>query len=82
MGKCVNHPDRETSYHCMKHNVYQCDECLQCRDPELYCKFRSACPIYFLTQKNFDSSAESAGHSDSEEQPETVMTPDSAVNAS
>ncbi len=32
----------------MKHNVYMCDECAHCRDPEIYCKFRSACPIWFM----------------------------------
>jgi hypothetical protein len=51
MGTCINHPERETSYICMKHNVYLCDECLQCRDPELYCKFRESCPIWFMTKK-------------------------------
>jgi len=35
----------------MKHGVYLCEECLQCRDPELYCKFRSSCPIWFLGKK-------------------------------
>jgi len=25
-----------------------CEECARCRDPELYCKFRSACPIWFM----------------------------------
>ncbi|MDM8517073.1 ASKHA domain-containing protein [Desulfobacterales bacterium HSG16] len=48
MGKCVNHPDRETSFICMKHEVYMCDECAHCRDPEIYCKFRSSCPIWFM----------------------------------
>jgi hypothetical protein len=47
MGKCVNHPDRETSYMCSKHGTYQCEECLECRDPDIYCKFRSACPIWY-----------------------------------
>ena len=47
MGKCVNHPDRETSYMCSKHGIYLCEECLECRDPEIYCKFRSACPIWY-----------------------------------
>ena len=51
MGTCINHPERETSYLCMKHNVYLCDECLQCRDPELYCKFRESCAIWFMTKK-------------------------------
>ncbi|MCP3953162.1 MAG: DUF4445 domain-containing protein [Desulfobacterales bacterium] len=51
MGKCANHPDRETSYLCSKHNIYMCEECLECRDPELYCKFRSACPVWFMTRR-------------------------------
>ena len=32
----------------MKHGVYMCEECLRCRDPEIYCKFRSACSIWFM----------------------------------
>ncbi len=32
----------------MKHEVCMCEECLTCRDPEIYCKFRSACPIWFI----------------------------------
>ena len=51
MGKCVNHEDKETSYVCMKHNIYLCEECIKCRDPELYCKHRSSCPIHFMTKK-------------------------------
>jgi len=54
MGYCINHPDRETSYMCMKHNVYLCDDCLRCRDPELYCKFRSSCSIWFLQKKGIE----------------------------
>jgi len=54
MGYCINHPDRETSYMCMKHNVYLCDDCLKCPDPELYCKFRSSCPIWFLQKKGIE----------------------------
>ncbi|WP_041280433.1 ASKHA domain-containing protein [Desulfosudis oleivorans] len=50
MGKCVNHPDRDTNYACLKHGTYMCEECLKCRDPELYCKFRSSCPIWFMTK--------------------------------
>lgn len=56
MGKCIHHPERETSYICMKHNIYLCTECLECRDPDIYCKFRSSCPIHFITHKGFDSS--------------------------
>jgi hypothetical protein len=48
MGKCINHPERETSYVCMKHQIYLCESCLTCRDPELYCKHRQSCPIWFI----------------------------------
>jgi uncharacterized 2Fe-2S/4Fe-4S cluster protein (DUF4445 family) len=50
MGKCINHPETETSYKCMKHNIYLCDKCLKCTDPELYCKYRSSCPIWFASK--------------------------------
>ncbi len=55
MGKCINHPDTETPYKCMKHNIYQCDRCLECRDPDIYCKFRTSCPIHFMSKKGFDA---------------------------
>ena len=58
MGKCVNHPDRETSFLCSKHNIYMCEECLKCRDPKIYCKFRSACPIWFMTRRKKGLEAE------------------------
>ncbi len=51
MGKCINHPDRETSYMCMKHNKYMCEECLKCPDPEIHCKFRPSCPIWFIDKR-------------------------------
>ena len=51
MGKCINHPDRETIFMCMKHNIYLCEECLKCRDPEIHCKFRSSCPIWFMEKR-------------------------------
>jgi len=55
MGYCMNHPDRETQYLCMKDNIYFCEECLRCRNPEIYCKFRPACPIWFIVKKGFKS---------------------------
>ena len=54
LNPCINHPDKETSYVCMKHEIYMCENCLKCRDPEIYCKFRSACPIHFLTRRKGD----------------------------
>jgi len=52
MGTCVNHPDRQTNFQCMKHKIYLCNECLTCRDPHLFCKFRSSCVIWFATRQN------------------------------
>ncbi len=56
MDTCIRHPERETYYKCQKHNIALCEECLECRDPEIYCKFRTACPIWFVTKrhKNLD----------------------------
>jgi hypothetical protein len=51
MGKCSCHPEKETRFMCMKHSVYLCDECLKCRDPNIYCKHRSSCPIWFMQKK-------------------------------
>jgi hypothetical protein len=28
-----------------------CEECLGCRDPQIYCKNRSACPIWFIEKR-------------------------------
>lgn len=53
MGKCIHHPDRETGYICLKHNIYLCEDCLECSDPDIYCKFRPSCPIYFISKKGF-----------------------------
>ena len=58
MGKCINHPDRETPYLCMKHQIYLCEACLQCKDPNIYCKHRSACPIWFMSKRRTNGDAE------------------------
>jgi uncharacterized 2Fe-2S/4Fe-4S cluster protein (DUF4445 family) len=51
MGKCLYHSDRETNYTCMKHQIHLCEECLECRDSELYCKFRPSCTIWFISKR-------------------------------
>jgi hypothetical protein len=48
---CVNHPETETRFACMKHDIYMCEDCLECRGPDIYCKFRTSCPIWFLTKR-------------------------------
>jgi len=61
VGKCLCHPEKETSYICLKENVFLCEECLTCRQPTLYCKYRSSCLIWFMEKhKDEDSIAESA----------------------
>jgi hypothetical protein len=54
MGACTCHPEIDSRYLCMKHQVYLCEDCLQCRDPKLYCKHRTACPIWFLQKQEKD----------------------------
>ncbi len=51
MATCDRHPDRETPFRCLKHGVSMCEDCLACRDPELYCKHRSSCPIWFIEKR-------------------------------
>lgn len=51
MGRCINHPEKETSFMCMKNNIYLCEDCLKCRDPKIHCKFRSSCPIWFMEKR-------------------------------
>ncbi len=45
-----NDPDAAV-YQCMKHQVNVCAECPQCKDPELYCKFRPQCMIHFMEKE-------------------------------
>lgn len=51
MAQCACHPEIESRFLCMKHNLYLCEECLTCRDPRIYCKHRSACAIWFMTKR-------------------------------
>jgi len=59
MDKCVNHPETETPFECLKYNVCLCVECLSCRDPEIYCKFRTSCPIAFIEKHSMSWGDES-----------------------
>jgi hypothetical protein len=51
MGRCAAHPDRETAFQCLKHELFLCEACLRCRDPQLYCKHRPACPIWYAHRR-------------------------------
>jgi len=54
LKSCVRHPDRQTSYACLKHEIHMCEKCMDCRDPNIYCKFRSSCAIHFMTTRKGD----------------------------
>ncbi len=69
MGTCKNHPDIEGRYQCMKHNYFLCEECLDCKGPSIYCKYRSSCPINFLSRKGFDKS----GNNEKTRESQTVL---------
>ena len=47
---CVNHPGKKADLMCMKYQVHFCEACAHCRDPKLYCKHRTACPIWFIAK--------------------------------
>jgi hypothetical protein len=51
MCKCKNHPDVESGYFCMKHKYFLCEKCVRCLDPEIYCKYRNSCVIFFIDKK-------------------------------
>ncbi len=51
MNPCTNHPDTKGVYRCEKYGVDLCEKCIKCRDPELYCKHRTACAIHFLEKE-------------------------------
>jgi hypothetical protein len=55
ISKCGTHQDAESVIQCQKHQVGYCQECfdngLSCRDPQLYCKFRQQCVIWFQSRE-------------------------------
>ncbi len=58
MGDRSCTPGEASRYMCMKHQVYLCEDSLQCRDPKIYCKFRSSCTIWFMEKAGSDLDAE------------------------
>ena len=82
MGKCVNHPGTETSYMCSKHGTYQCEKCLECRDPDIYCKFRSACPIWYEHKRKARKARQKAAlekNRSTDKQPDVITMGDSSA---
>jgi hypothetical protein len=54
MENCTNHNELKVEYICQKYNRSFCKECLECRDPDTFCKHRNACMIWFMTRKELD----------------------------
>lgn len=53
--------DEETMYECLKHRIRMCASEAACKDPELYCKFRSACMIHFMEKEHARHNSDSDG---------------------
>ena len=50
MNVCVNHPDKTAGLVCMKYQIHVCGKYANCRDPQLYRKHRTACPVWFIAK--------------------------------
>ncbi|MEW6616160.1 MAG: hypothetical protein AB1401_11965 [Thermodesulfobacteriota bacterium] len=48
---CENHPDRRAISVCQKLGIGLCEECITCKDPSLYCKFRDRCVAWELIKE-------------------------------
>ena len=49
---CCDHVAQDGAiYKCEKHQRIMCAACLECKDPELYCKFRPSCMIHFIEKE-------------------------------
>ena len=48
---CVNHPDRKAAAVCRRYSRGLCVECLEenpvCPDPDLFCRYRERCLIFY-----------------------------------
>ena len=51
MAECSCDSRIDSRYLCMKYNEYVCSDGPACRDPQLYCKHRPACTIWFMTKR-------------------------------
>jgi hypothetical protein len=51
MSCCPNDAGSGARFDCQKHRIQMAAAGARCKDPELYCKFRSACLIHFLERE-------------------------------
>jgi len=64
----------------MKHDKYLCEECLKCGDPNIYCKFRPSCSIWFLSKRKEGLDAdEKIEKTDTSNQYSVVFLPDGKI---
>jgi hypothetical protein len=56
MACCKDYIEGQQLYKCEKHRIDMCDACLKCKDPDLYCKFRSSCMIQFMEKERANGS--------------------------
>ena len=61
MGCRPENNTEQNRYKCEKHQITMCADCLKCKDPELYCKFRSACMIHFMEKEHKNDQKRAAG---------------------
>lgn len=52
MTCCEHYNGDDIQYECMKYQTKMCPDCAACKDPELYCKFRPSCMIYFMEKES------------------------------
>ncbi|MCF8069819.1 MAG: hypothetical protein K9L30_14660 [Desulfobacterales bacterium] len=52
METCETNSDSDTGYLCMKHHIWIPNDNIHCHDPELYCKYRTSCLIWFMDKRN------------------------------
>ena len=47
----AKHSTVERRFMCMKHQAALHKGAIHCRDPKIYCKYRSACPVWFMEKR-------------------------------
>ena len=58
MKQQAEHKHTERRLICMKHQTVLQGDSAHCRDPKIYCKFRTGCPVWFMEKrggKNIDA---------------------------
>jgi hypothetical protein len=51
MSGCDNQKETEVTYTCSKYGLRLAPALASCKDPKLYCKYRTSCLIHFLEKQ-------------------------------